>query len=236
MPSPADLGEVLPLSVAAVSGYLLGSLPFGFLVARSRGVNIFEVGSRSCGATNVRRVLGGGPGSAVFALDTLKGAVAAGWPLLLAALWTPGGRPPVAWTVVPATHQLALVMGYVGLGFALVGHSFSCFTGFRGGKGVSTAAGGFLVLLPGVALISSAVWLAVFYPTRYVSLASILAALCLPLLAVLLGSGAIATWVTVVVALFVVVRHRANVKRLLNGTEKKFERKKPDEPPPGAKP
>ena len=243
MPSPADLGDVLPLSVAAASGYLLGSLPFGFLVARSRGVNIFEVGSRSSGATNVRRVLGAGPGRAVFALDTLKGAVAAGWPLLLAALWSSGvrqsagaGGPPVAWMVVPATHQLALVMGYVGLGFALVGHSFSCFTGFRGGKGVSTAAGGFLVLLPCVALISSAVWVLVFYPTRYVSLASILAALCLPLFAIILGSGAIATWVTAVVALFVVVRHRANVKRLLTGTEKKFERKKPDGPPPGAKP
>jgi glycerol-3-phosphate acyltransferase PlsY len=179
----------------------------------------------------------------VFALDTLKGAVAAGWPLLLAALWSSGvrqsagaGGPPVASMVVPATHQLALVMGYVGLGFALVGHSFSCFTGFRGGKGVSTAAGGFLVLLPCVALISSAVWVLVFYPTRYVSLASILAALCLPLFAIILGSGAIATWVTAVVALFVVVRHRANVKRLLTGTEKKFERKKPDGPPPGAKP
>jgi glycerol-3-phosphate acyltransferase PlsY len=127
-------------------------------------------------------------------------------------------------------------MGYVGLGFALLGHSFSCFTRFRGGKGVSTAAGGFLVLMPYLALVASAVWLAVFYATRYVSLASILAALSLPLLAVLLGSGPAAVWVTSVVALFVVVRHRANVRRLLGGTEKKFERRRPGGDEPGARP
>jgi len=243
MPSPADLGAMLPLSAAAVSGYLLGSLPFGFLVARSRGVNIFEVGSRSSGATNVRRVLGGGPGRLVFALDTLKGALAAGWPLLLFALCASGGPQPAdsgggaaGLHLVPASRQLAAAMGYVGLAFALVGHSFSCFTRFRGGKGVSTAAGGLLVLLPYVALISAAVWLVVFYATRYVSLASILAALCLPLLAVLLGRGAIAICVTAVVALFVVVRHRANVGRLLTGTEKKFERGRQGGHPPEAKP
>src|SRR5271169_5671079 len=86
MPSPADLGDVLPLSVAAASGYLLGSIPFGYLVARARGVNIFEVGSRSPGATNVRRVLGKGPGGAVLALDALKGGAAAGLPLAMGLL------------------------------------------------------------------------------------------------------------------------------------------------------
>src|SRR5829696_9195641 len=70
-----------PLLIAAVVGYLLGSLPFGYLVARAKGVNIFQVGSKNPGATNVRRVLGSGPGSLVFALDALKGAIAAAWPL-----------------------------------------------------------------------------------------------------------------------------------------------------------
>jgi len=224
MAIPADLGDALPLSLAAVSGYLLGSLPFGFLVARARGVNIFEVGSKSPGATNVRRVLGGGPGNAVFALDALKGALAAGWPALLAAAGLLGGHPrPVA-------------MGYVGLAFALAGHSFSCFTRFRGGKGVATAAGGFLVLMPYVALVSAALWLAVFYTTRYVSLASILAALSLPVLAVALGRGTVVIAVTSLVALFVVVRHRANVRRLLGGTERKFERRRPGGPPDPPKP
>ena len=77
----AEHGDLLvPLALAALAGYFLGSLPFGYLVARSRGVDIFTVGSRSPGATNVRRVLGSGPGNIVFVLDALKGAVAAGWP------------------------------------------------------------------------------------------------------------------------------------------------------------
>jgi glycerol-3-phosphate acyltransferase PlsY len=90
--------------------------------------------------------------------------------------------------------------------------------------------------MPYVALISAAIWVAVFYATRYVSLASILAALTLPALALAFGRGRIALGVTVLVAAFVVVRHRANLRRLLNGTEKKFERRKPDEAPPWAAP
>jgi glycerol-3-phosphate acyltransferase PlsY len=238
MAIPANLGDLfVPLSAAAAAGYLLGSLPFGFLVARSRGVNIFEVGSRSPGATNVRRVLGGGPGNTVFVLDLLKGAVAAGWPL--------------AWGCLVLAHQVAAsqagalpqdavdrerMLGYVGLAAALVGHSFSCFTGFKGGKGVATAAGGLLVLMPYVMLASAAVWLAVFLSTRYVSLASILAAVCLPILALAFARGTAALCVTGLIAVFVIIRHRANVRRLLSGTEKKFERKKPDEPPPGGRP
>jgi glycerol-3-phosphate acyltransferase PlsY len=226
MPSLIDL-EALgwPLTGAAAGCYLLGSLPFGYLVARSRGVNIFEVGSRSPGATNVRRVLGKGPGNTVFGLDMLKGAVAAGWPL--AWFYFVLARKPAE--DHPATLADCALMGYLGLAFALVGHSFSCFTGFKGGKGVATAAGGFLVLLPYVALISAAVWVAVFYATRFVSLASILAALILPFLSVGFGRGRLALAATILTAVFVVVRHRANVGRLLAGTEKRFERKKASE-------
>src|SRR5271170_3812672 len=94
MSMPADLGElIVPLSGAAVCGYLLGSLPFGYLVARSRGVDIFEVGSKSPGATNVRRVLGRGPGNTVFVLDTLKGVLAAGLPLLSVLYFLRAGGP-----------------------------------------------------------------------------------------------------------------------------------------------
>src|SRR5580658_4494859 len=188
MPGPDQGDTLVPLAIAAAAGYLLGSLPFGYLVARSRGVDIFQVGSRSPGATNVRRVLGSGPGNAVFILDALKGAVAAGWPLL------------VVWQAIRAMGIPSLP-GYVGLAGALVGHSFSCFTRFRGGKGVATAAGGLLVLMPAVALISSALWLVVFYATRYVSLASMLAALSLPVLAILLRRGPIGAWVTALIAL-----------------------------------
>ena len=207
---------LLPLMVAAAAGYLLGALPFGYLVARSRGVDIFEVGSKSPGATNVRRVLGSGPGNTVFVLDALKGCLAAGWPLLV--IWQAARSPGF-----PGT------LGYVGLAGALVGHSFSCFTRFRGGKGVATAAGGLLVLMPLVSVISAAVWVAVFFATRYVSLASILAATCLPVLSYTFNRGTFSLWVTGLIGAFVVIRHRANIGRLLGGTEKRFERRKPEE-------
>jgi glycerol-3-phosphate acyltransferase PlsY len=95
---------------------------------------------------------------------------------------------------------------------------------------VATAAGGFLVLLPSVVLVSAAIWAAVFYATRFVSLASILAALSLPFLALAFGRGGLALGATVLTAVFVVVRHRANVRRLLAGTEKRFAPKKADPP------
>jgi glycerol-3-phosphate acyltransferase PlsY len=203
----------LPLAAAAAAGYLLGSLPFGYIVARSRGVDIFSVGSRSPGATNVRRVLGSGPGNAVLFLDILKGAVAAGWPLL--AVWG-------ALSAATAPRML----GYVGLACALVGHSFSCFTRFRGGKGVATAAGGLVVLMPLVAVSSAALWIILFFASRYISLASIIAAASLPALAYAFRQGTLAILVSGLIALFVVVRHRANIARLIGGTEKRFERKK----------
>jgi acyl phosphate:glycerol-3-phosphate acyltransferase len=220
MASGVDAGDLLvPLAAAAAAGYLLGSLPFGYLVARSKGVDIFAVGSKSSGATNVRRVLGSGPGNTVLALDMLKGAVAAGWPLL------------VAWGVIRA-FDVPSVLGYVGLAFALLGHSFSCFTKFRGGKGVATGAGGLAVLMPNVAFASAAVWIIVFIAARYVSLASIAAALSLPVLAFLFGRDTLALCVAGLVALFVIVRHRSNVVRLMNGTEKRFERIKGREAKP----
>jgi glycerol-3-phosphate acyltransferase PlsY len=222
MDGPANADSYLPLAIAACAGYLLGSLPFGYLVAKSRGVDIFAVGSRSSGSTNVRRVLGSGAGNVVLALDILKGSVAAGWPLLF--VW--GAAQALG---APRT------LGYVGLAFALLGHSFSCFTRFRGGKGVATAAGGLLVLMPLVAVSSSGVWILLFYASRFVSLASIVAALSLPGFAVLYRQGTIALWVSAVIAAFVVIRHRANIVRLANGTEKRFERKK-GAPAPEAEP
>jgi len=242
MPSTADIQQMLaPGALAAAAGYLLGAIPVGYLVARSRGVDIFTVGSGSPGATNVRRVLGRGPGNTVFVFDALKGALAAYLPLLSvnyfvrsAQQGAGGGEPDLA--AIIAGVRIAVKLGYVGLAFALVGHSFSCFARFRGGKGVATAAGGLLVLMPKVALSSAVLWLVVFYGTRYVSLASLLAAVSLPVLAYLLYRNPISLAATSLVALFVVVRHRANVGRLLAGTEKKFEKKKPgaDTPPGGA--
>jgi glycerol-3-phosphate acyltransferase PlsY len=188
------------LLLAAGAGYLLGALPFAYVVARAKGVDIFKVGSGNAGATNVRRVLGPGPGALVLFLDAAKGALAAGWPLL-----------PVV-----AGGETAALCGLVG---ALLGHSFSCFTGFRGGKSVATAAGGFAVLFPAgaaCALVVFALTLALF---RYVALSSMLGAVALAASSVLLGRSGLVIAVACGAAGFVILRHRSNISRLLAGTE-----------------
>jgi glycerol-3-phosphate acyltransferase PlsY len=214
---------LVPLLTAAIVGYLLGALPFGYLVARAKGINIFEHGSKNPGATNVRRVLGEkfGPsgkrlGNLVFLLDAVKGAAAGSW-MLLAANFVGEGA---GWD--PITLVWMQVVGVIA---SLIGHCFSCFTGFKGGKGVATAVGGLLVLIPLAILIAAAVWAATFYSSRYVSLASILAALVLPIAAFFLGRPPLLIGLAVVVALLVIVRHRANIVRLMNGTENRFVKK-----------
>jgi len=216
---------LLPLLTAAVAGYSLGALPFGYVVARAKGINIFEHGSKNPGATNVKRVLGEkfGPagkrlGNLVFLLDVLKGAVATGW--VLVAMRFCGSSCSCG------ADQL-LWMQVTGLVFALLGHSFSCFTKFKGGKGVATAAGGFLVLMPLAMLVTFGVWIGTFYATRYVSLASIIGALALPIAAFFFHQPPLLLGLAGVIAAFVVLRHRANITRLLNGTENKFVKKSP---------
>jgi glycerol-3-phosphate acyltransferase PlsY len=216
--------------VAAI-GYLLGALPFGYLVARAKGVNIFEVGSKNPGATNVRRVLGKGPGNLVFALDFLKGSLASSWALMAPTAGFYCDIPELGLDFAIAGETWVHV-GVAGLIGAMVGHSFSCFTKFKGGKGVATGAGGILVIIPVSALIAAAVWLVVFLLGRYVSLASILAAASLPLTVWLRDRPPLVIVLTALIALFVIIRHRENIKRLLNGTENRFVNKPPQEPKP----
>lgn len=215
-----------PLLIALVIGYFLGALPFGYLVARAKGVDIFTVGSKNPGATNVRRVLGSGPGNLVFFLDALKGAVATGLPLLVK--WYQGAECACT---LDEVQQFAIA-GLIG---ALLGHSFSCFTKFRGGKGVATATGGLLVLMPITLLIGAALWTITFYASRYVSLASILAAVSLPVSAFFLKEPKLLLGLTVLIAVLVVVRHRTNIQRLMNGTENKFVKKPKDASASGTK-
>jgi glycerol-3-phosphate acyltransferase PlsY len=198
--------------IAVVAGYLLGALPFGYLVAKAKGVDIFSVGSRNPGATNVRRVLGHGPGNLVLFLDAAKGALAAGWPLFHAGAVAGEGA------------------AIIGLVAAIVGHSFSCFTGFRGGKSVATAAGGFAVVFPLGAAIAFGVFGVTLAVSRYVSLSSMLAAVTLVISAVALGRSMVVVIVTAAIASFVILRHRANISRLLAGTESKVGSKPPAAP------
>ncbi len=215
------------LVIIALVGYLLGSLPFGYVVARAKGVNIFEVGSKNPGATNVRRVLGAGPGNLVFALDALKGAVASSWALgaFFLNVKIEADEPFLKFFSGHYAGSDWVSLGMAGLVGALLGHSFSCFTKFRGGKGVATAAGGCLVLMPVGTLIAGAVWVGTFYASRYVSLASILSAIALPISVLTLGQPKPLLIFAGIAALFVVVRHRANITRLLNGTENRFVKK-----------
>lgn len=223
---------MVTILIALAVGYLLGSLPFGYLLARAKGVNIFEEGSKNPGATNVLRVMsqkfgqaGKRIGYAVFALDAGKGALSTIWPFFHLN-WT---RADGHFTSFSASFQTgdttstqAAVAGLMG---ALIGHSFSMFTHFRGGKGVATGTGGLLVLVPVAILIGAVVWAVTFYTSRYVSLASILAALAVAVACFFLHVQSLLLGLTVLVAVLVVVRHRANIQRLLNGTESKFVKK-----------
>jgi len=200
--------------IAAAFGYLLGSMSFAVLIAKQHGVDILKAGSGNPGATNVKRVLGKGPGNLVFALDFLKGFISAGWPAVVSHLNLLPADAPILW------------MGIAGLAGAILGHSFSMFLRFRGGKGVATTIGGLMALMPVVILGGLLVWVAVFYTSRYVSLASIAMGLVLMPIAALIGEPREKIGLCFALAILIIVRHRANLQRLMNGTENKFEKKK----------
>jgi glycerol-3-phosphate acyltransferase PlsY len=214
----------LALGVIAALGYLLGSVNFAVLVAKRHGVNILKEGSGNPGATNVKRVLGKGPGNLVFALDALKGLVGTGLPHLILLLKVDLG--------LPKDDAQALffvsVAGFIG---TLLGHCFSCFLKFKGGKGVASTIGGLLVLLPVPIVIGAAIWGLVFALARYVSLASIALGVSLPLscwllpLVTSLKFGPAEFWFAAAIAAFNVWTHRSNLGRLLAGTENRFSKK-----------
>jgi glycerol-3-phosphate acyltransferase PlsY len=195
---------------ALIAGYLLGSLPFGLWISRANGVDILSVGSGNPGMTNVWRSLGWKAGLSVALLDTFKGALAAwlGLALTGSPLW-------------------ALLAGVA----AVLGHSFSFWIRFRGGKSVLTAFGVFLFLSPLASLGALLLWASVMAMFRIVSLASIIAALALPFLVMLEAPGGRAFspvfWAALPVCVFVIARHRANIGRLWNGTEPTFKGKAP---------
>ena len=186
---------------AVIAAFLLGGIPFSHVIARLRGVDLRSVGSGNIGATNLARALGCGAGALGLLLDAAKGAAAV---LICRAL------PGVAAT--PVLEALAAAA-------AILGHSFSPFLRFRGGKGVATGAGAFAVLAPGATLAALAVFAVVVALTRIVGIGSVLAALTLPLAAYLQGAPRAVTIAAGLVSILVVVRHRANLTRLLRGTE-----------------
>ncbi|MEA3400036.1 MAG: glycerol-3-phosphate 1-O-acyltransferase PlsY [Armatimonadota bacterium] len=188
--------------VGLALAYLIGAIPVGLMVGLARGVDVRKIGSGNIGATNVVRGLGASFGLLVFAVDVGKGAAG------------------VAVCRSLGIEGWLLAMGAL---FAVLGHNFSPYLGFKGGKGVATSLGAMLALAPVSALIALGVWFLVVLPTRYVSLASILAAASLPF-AFSLRHPAHPQMLVPVAALVIVVigRHHENIHRLLRGEENRF--------------
>ena len=196
----------MTVALVLAASYLLGSIPFSYLVARQRGVDVRTVGSGNVGATNVMRSVGRGAGLVAFVLDAAKGAVAA---------------------LIAQRSGLGTAVASLAAVSAIVGHMYPVWLGFKGGKGVATGAGAFLPLAPlatGVALVVFAVTLAA---TRYVSLGSMLGAVSLAVAAAL-GGAATPVWAAAAsMALLIVWKHRANIQRLAAGTESRIGRRAP---------
>lgn len=205
------------LTAVLIGSYFLGSVPFGYLAGRLAGIDIRKVGSGNVGATNVVRVLGKRYGYPVFALDVSKGFAA----VMISMLMAPG-RPP-AWNSPEIFGILAAVS-------SVLGHLYPPWLKFKGGKGVATSAGALLALAPVATLIGVAIWIIVFWLTRYVSLASITAAVILPVVILVIGShdrhnGKPLVFSSVCVAAVVIWRHRSNLSRLMRGTEPRFRKR-----------
>jgi acyl phosphate:glycerol-3-phosphate acyltransferase len=181
--------------------YLLGSIPFSYLVARLKGVDVRKVGSGNVGATNVMRAAGRGAGLLAFALDFAKGAGA----VLLARAADPGGA-------LPAGAAVATVLG----------HMYPVWLRFRGGKGVATGVGAFVPLVPPAAGMAFLAFGLVLLATRYVSLASIAGAVTLAVAAFLLGAAPAVARAAAGLALLIVWKHRGNLERIAHGTESRL--------------
>ncbi len=217
-------GVIFAYTEILAAGYLLGSIPFGYLAGKAAGIDVREHGSKNIGATNVWRVLGKKWGLPTFLCDALKGTVA-----VLLGFWiarhTPGAFQDTAFAGITAA---------IG---CIAGHNFPIWLRFKGGKGVATSLGVIIGMVPLAALIIFIIWGIVFKITRYVSLASIVAAVAFPLTVVVLlflnlCHGWANFYFALAAALLVVRRHRENILRLRTGTENRFGIPKPEPVPP----
>lgn len=191
---------MLKIALLIICAFIMGSIPVGMLVAKAKGVDLKRVGSGNIGATNVLRSLGKGPAALTLLGDMLKGtlAVALGRYFGLGTFYE----------------------GIIGLS-AILGHNFSVFLGFRGGKGVATSLGVFILYSPRTALITFVIWMAVVITTKYSSLGALISFGLLPLNIILFDSKDKFP-VALLVTLFILIRHRDNIQRLMKGTERRI--------------
>ena len=203
--------SILTYIVVAVVAYLLGSIPTGFLVAKARGIDIRAVGSGNIGAANTFRAVGRSAGIFVLLADALKGFVAVELCYLILPLFHIAD-PGVAF-------HYRVVAGI----FAVLGHNYTCWLGFKGGKGIATTAGVYLALVPlsvGLALVAFIVALLL---TRFTSVGSMLAAIVLTLVVCLTQSDLTLRIVTIALCILAILKHRTNIQRLIAGTENRIQ-------------
>lgn len=189
----------------AIISYLFGSIPTGFLWAKARGIDIRTVGSGNIGATNVMRALGKGPGIAVLLIDALKGFV----PVFFAP------------RVFPQVD--ARILSIVCCCAVIAGHNWTCWLNFKGGKGIATSAGALLAFLPVPLACAAGVFFLVAFVTRYVSLGSVTAGIALPVATWFFARDLV--WFSAILGAVAIYKHRANIKRLIAGTESRIGQK-----------
>jgi len=202
---------MLWIIAALIASYLLGSIPTAYLFGKAKGIDIRKVGSGNIGATNAMRTLGKGMGITVLLLDILKGFIA------VVILGNYFGNKPILWQV----QNLRIIIGLC----CICGHNWTIFLNFKGGKGIATSFGvllGLALTLPGLGMIIGILiltWIVVFMVWRIVSLASIIAAIALPVSAVLFKQPLVLISVSVILCIFVVIRHKSNLIRIFQGKE-----------------
>src|SRR5919197_100253 len=202
---------MLAFAAVVFGSYLLGSIPFGYHACQIAGIDIRKCGSGNVGATNVIRTLGKGYGYPVFLADFLKGFGAVKLSGFIATRMQPEWNSPEAFGILAAIASV-------------LGHSFPVWLRFKGGKGVATSGGALFGLAPIAALIGAAIWILIFWLTRYVSVASIAAAAALPIIILITTrltqtAGKSLFYSSICLAAVVIWRHRSNLSRLMRGTE-----------------
>lgn len=207
--------SILSYIVVSLAAYLLGSIPAGFLVAKARGVDIRAVGSGNIGAANTFRAVGKTAGIIVLLIDALKGFVAVEASNLIVNFFG---------VAEPDRENYRIVAGI----FAVLGHNYTCWLNFKGGKGIATSAGVYLALAPWAVLYAVVAFILGFGLTRFTSVGSMLAAVALPTAVWFTKDNWTLRIVTIVLGVLALLRHRMNIKRLIAGTENRVEfRKRP---------
>lgn len=197
----------MKIAMWVLASYLLGSIPFGFLIGRTRGVDVTRHGSGNIGFSNVLRVLGPGPAAVVLIADVLKGAI----PVYFGRQWLPAlVGPESGWWL------LAVALA------AILGHTFSVFLGFRGGRAVATTLGALLGMNWLAAAVGLGVWILVVAITRYISVSSIVAAGFVPVFMAATGAQLERTLFWTAIAALIIARHIPNLRRLIEGRESKI--------------